>query len=61
MQSAPYRIEGADKYDIATEVLSSAARILQAVGFDEREIPKLFEQMAKRSPRAPVWITPLES
>ena len=61
MQSTPLRIEGADRYDVATEVLSSAARVLQAVGFDEQEIPKLFEQMARKSPRAPVWITPLEN
>jgi hypothetical protein len=45
-----------NKYDVAIEVLASAARILRAVGFDEREIPGLFEQVAKKASRAPLWI-----
>jgi hypothetical protein len=48
-----------DKYDIATEVLSSAFRILQAVGFSEDELPKLFEQVAKKTGRGPIWIGPV--
>jgi hypothetical protein len=48
------------KYDLATEVLSSAVRILRAAGFAEDEIPKLFEQVVKKERRAPIWITPVE-
>ena len=47
-----------DKYDIATEVLSSAICILRAVGFSEREIPNLFEQVSKNPVRRPLWIEP---
>jgi hypothetical protein len=45
-----------DKFDVATEVLASAFRVLQAVGFSEDEVPKLFEQVAKKSGRGPIWI-----
>jgi hypothetical protein len=45
-----------DRYDFATEVLSSAIRILRAAGFDEKEIPLLFEQVATKPPRAPLWL-----
>jgi hypothetical protein len=60
MLSEPFRIESPDRYDIATEVLSSAVRVLQAAGFSEAEIPKLFEQVANRPVRAPLWIEPSE-
>lgn len=46
MPEGNVRIESPERYDIATEVLSSAVRVLQAAGFSEREIPKLFEQAA---------------
>jgi hypothetical protein len=49
------------KYDIATEVLSSAIRVLQAAGFTAEEVPKLFAQVANRRARGPLWIEPLES
>jgi DNA-binding transcriptional regulator YhcF (GntR family) len=48
-----------DRYDIATEVLSSAIRVLLAVGFSEGEIPKLFEQVSNKRARVPLWIEPL--
>jgi DNA-binding transcriptional regulator YhcF (GntR family) len=48
-----------ERYDIATEVLSSAVRVLQAVGFSEAEIPKLFEQVANKRARVPLWIEPV--
>jgi len=48
-----------DRYDVATEVLASAVRVLQAVGFSEEEIPKLFQQVAARGVRAPIWIEPM--
>jgi hypothetical protein len=50
-----------DKYEIATEVLSSAIRVLQAAGFYEEEILKLFDQVAKKKERLPVWLEPLEA
>lgn len=56
MQKEPFRIVGPNRYDIATEVLSSAVRVLQAVGFSEEEIPKLFQQVADKPARGPVWI-----
>jgi hypothetical protein len=48
-----------DKYDIATEVLSSAIRVLQAAGFYEGEILQLFGQLANKRERVPVWLQPL--
>jgi hypothetical protein len=60
MSDGTFRIENPEKYDIATEVLSSAVRILQAVGFSEQEISKLFEQVVMRGARAPVWIESLQ-
>jgi len=59
MPTEPFRIMNLDQYDIATEVLSSAVRILQTVGFSEEEIPRLFQQVAERGIRAPLWIEPL--
>lgn len=59
MRNEPFRIANPDRYDIATEVLSSAVRVLQAAGFSEEEIPKLFQQVADRPVRVPVWIEPL--
>jgi hypothetical protein len=55
---SPY-MENPDKYEIATEVLSSAIRVLQAAGFYEDEISRLFEQVAKKPKRQPVWLGPL--
>jgi hypothetical protein len=52
-------MENPDKYDIATEVLSSAIRVLQAAGFHESEILQLFAQVANKQERFPVWLTPL--
>ncbi len=52
-------MENPDKYEIATEVLSSAIRVLQAAGFHEHEILQLFDQVAKKRERAPLWLTPL--
>lgn len=57
MTHPPY-MQTPDKYDIATEVLGSALRILQAVGFYEREALEMFGQVAKKPERAPVWIIP---
>jgi hypothetical protein len=58
MQNRPFEIVNPDKYDIATEVLASAIRILQAVGFSEEEIPNLFSQVSNRRGRTPLWIEP---
>src|SRR2546425_1073418 len=44
MKPRPAYMENPDKYEIATEVLSSAIRVLQAAGFDEAEIPQLLAQ-----------------
>jgi hypothetical protein len=52
-------MENPDKYEIANEVLSSAIRILQAVGFYESEIIQLFEQVAKKRERVPLYLEPL--
>jgi hypothetical protein len=60
MKTEPFRIVASDRYDIATEVLSSAVRVLQAAGFTEEEIPRLFQQVANRGARGPLWIEPLE-
>jgi hypothetical protein len=59
MKPRPPYMENPDKYDIATEVLSSALRVLQAVGFHEEEVLRLFEQVAKKPKRVPVWLQPL--
>jgi hypothetical protein len=59
MEKRGFQIVNPDRYDIATEVLASALRILQAVGFSENEIPKLFEQVARKPPRGPLWIEPV--
>jgi hypothetical protein len=61
MQTDDFRIVNPGRYDIATEVLSSAIRVLQAVGFSEEEVPKLFEQVANKRTRGPLWIEPLET
>ena len=60
MKTKPYRIVKPDRYEVATEVLSSAVRVLLAVGFSEDEVPKLFEQVAKKRARVPLWIEPTE-
>jgi hypothetical protein len=59
MQTDRVQIVNPDRYDIATEVLSSAIRVLQAVGFSEGEIPKLFEQVSNKRARVPLWIEPI--
>jgi hypothetical protein len=59
MAEGQFQIADVERYDVATEVLSSAVRVLQAVGFSEREIPKLFEQVAKKGSRGPLWIEPV--
>jgi hypothetical protein len=56
MTARPSYMENPDKYDIATEVLSSAIRVLQAIGFQEKEVLQLFDQVAKKRERAPVWL-----
>jgi hypothetical protein len=56
MKDEPFRIITPDKYEIATEVLASTIRILQSVGFSENEIPGLFQQVANRPMRGPLWI-----
>lgn len=60
MKARPPFMANPDKYDIATEVLSSAIRVLQAVGFYESEILQLFDQVAKKRERAPLWLTPID-
>jgi hypothetical protein len=49
-------MENPDKYEIATEVLSSAVKVLQAVGFYDDEIVQLFEQVARKPKRSQVWL-----
>ena len=44
MQQGDHQITNPDRHDIATEVLSSAFRVLQAVGFSEQEIAKLLRK-----------------
>ena len=60
MQDGDYQIVNPSRYDIATEVLSSAIRVLQAAGFSEEEIAKLFERVADKRNRGPLWIEPSE-
>ncbi len=55
----PAYMKNPDKYEIATEVLSSAVRVLQAAGFHESEILKLFDQVAKKRERTPLYLDPL--
>jgi hypothetical protein len=52
-------MENPDKYDVATEVLSSAIRVLQAAGFYESEILQLFAQVSRKRERVPVWLMPI--
>jgi DNA-binding transcriptional regulator YhcF (GntR family) len=59
MKSRPPFMENPDKYEIANEVLSSAIRVLQAAGFYESEILKLFEQVSKKKERFPLHLEPL--
>jgi hypothetical protein len=59
MKSRPPFMENPDKYDVATEVLSSAIRVLQAAGFYESEILQLFGQVANKRERVPLWLQPL--
>jgi hypothetical protein len=59
MKPRPEYMECPDKYEIATEVLSSAIRVLKAAGFYENEILQLFDQVARKSERFPIWLAPL--
>lgn len=59
MNAEPFKILKPQKYDIATEVVSSAIRVLEAIGFSEKEIPLLFNQVVERGVRAPLWLEPL--
>jgi DNA-binding transcriptional regulator YhcF (GntR family) len=52
-------MENPHKYEIANEVLSSAIRVLQAVGFYESEVLQLFEQVARKRERFPLYLEPL--
>ena len=61
MKPRPLFMENPDKYEIATEVLSSAIKVLQASGFYETEILQLFGQVAKKRERAPLYLEPLPS
>jgi DNA-binding transcriptional regulator YhcF (GntR family) len=61
MKPRPLFMENPDKYEIATEVLSSAIKVLQASGFYETEILQLFDQVAKKRERAPLYLEPLSS
>ena len=56
MPSRPSYLENPDRYEIATEVLSSAIRVLQAAGFHEDEIPLLFAQAANKRKRVPLYL-----
>jgi len=59
MATDGFQVANPDKYEIAAEVLSSAVRVLQAIGFSERQIPMLLEQVARQGTRGPVWIEPV--
>jgi hypothetical protein len=61
MKPRPLFMENPDKYEIATEVLSSAIKVLQASGFYEIEILQLFGQVAKKRVRAPLYLEPLQN
>jgi hypothetical protein len=61
MKRRPQFVKNPDKYDIATEVLSSAIRVLQAAGFYEGEILRLFAQVANKRERIPLYLEPLTS
>jgi len=56
MQPRPPYMKNPDRYEIATEVLSSAVRVLQAAGFREDEIPQLFGQVANKRKRVPLYL-----
>jgi len=58
MPEERFSIVNPDRYDIATEVLSSALRILQAAGFTETEVLRLFAQVSKKRKRSPLWLEP---
>jgi len=59
MKARPPYMENPDKYELATEVLSSAIRVLQAAGFYEDEILQLFSQVANKPKRMPLCLEPL--
>ena len=61
MKPRPPFMENPDKYEIATEVLSSAIRVLQAAGFYENEILQLFGQVANKRERVPLYLEPVSS
>jgi hypothetical protein len=59
MKPRPEFMQNPDKYDIATEVLSSTIRVLQAIGFYETEVLELFRQVANKRERVPFYAQPL--
>jgi hypothetical protein len=59
MQPRPPHMKNPDKYEVATEVLSSAIRVLQAAGFYEAEILQLFAQAANKRERSPLYLEPI--
>lgn len=61
MNARPASMQNPDKYELAVEVLSSAIRVLQAAGFYEEEVLQLFEQVARKPKRAPVYLEPLRT
>jgi hypothetical protein len=61
MKPRPLYMENLDKYDIATEVLSSAIKVLQTSGVYESEILQLFGQVARKRERMPLYLEPLQS
>ncbi|MBS0246814.1 MAG: hypothetical protein JSR61_09345 [Proteobacteria bacterium] len=59
MKRRPDYMENPDKYDVATEVLSSAINVLKATGFYEEEVLLLFKQISMKKPRSPVFLEPV--
>jgi hypothetical protein len=59
MQPRPSHFKDPDRSDLATEVLCSAIRVLQAAGFHEDDIPLLFAQVPNKRKRVPLYLEPL--
>lgn len=59
MRPRPPFMENPDKYEIANEVIGSAIRVLQAAGFYEDEILRLFKQASQKRERFPLYLEPL--
>jgi hypothetical protein len=60
MRPKPPYMDNPDKLEIATEVLSSAIRVLKAAGFYDSEMSQLFQQVAEKPIRHPLWLRPIE-